>query len=439
MNILIATSQQHIKYFSVMLESLYQNNMDERFSIYVINEKSDVVDLEPLRIQAAAYGHQIISVPVDSSRFADFPLIIGRWPRFLYFKLLAAELLPADADRVLMLESDMIVTKPIKELYNTDLEGSHIAACNDMPNYWGHGFADIIERTLDFLGIPKSHGFFCGGVSLMNLKKIREDGIGFHTMLTLAERLHYIWRSPEETLLNLLYHASRKALDPWSYCLFPPYWQSDPRPIEASVDSYGTILHYAVCDHKPWDGFTLQQESEWDRIWWKYAKRTAFYEEINGRFQKRMQSREDYKEAVKTIDNLDLHQRTLVRWNYLHSVCGKDFLAQALAAKGFHRIAVYGVNLFQVLLKVELQESDEVSIAYFVDTYVRQGKGDWKVRLAKDCTFEDVDAVIVSAIVHFDSIKKGLKAVKCPVISLSSLIDELLPESFDRYSAIFHI
>jgi hypothetical protein len=134
-----------------------------------------------------------------------------------------------------------------------------------------------------------------------------------------------------------------------------------------------------------------------------------------------------------------LHQRTLARWNYLLYEKGIGFLEDALYDRGIRRIAVYGMNLFQALLSVALRNSEKVTIAYFADTYVSQVKGDWIVRRAAECAFDDVDAVLISAICHREAIRKGLSHVACPVIALNDLINERLPESFDPYTSVFHI
>ena len=438
MNILIATSCQHLRYYTVMLESLYRNNEGEHFHVYVILDMNEQADLEPLRMQAAKWGHGIFPLPVDVKRFCNFPTLFNQWPKFLYYKILAADLLPPDADRVLLLESDMIVTKSIRPLYDTELGQNHLAACAFLPGRWSPEWEDIIMRQLRHLGIPQECGFFSGGVALLNLKKIRDDGIGYDTMVRFAERLHYFWRSPEECLMNVMFYSSRKELDPLSYCMFPVYWKPGRLPIEGSADTYGTILHYAGFGQKPWDGYVMGEETEWDRIWWKYAMDTPFALEMRERFLTRMRSGTDTKDANRTIENLDLHQRTLVRWNYLLYKKGTGFLEDALFERGFRRIAVYGVNLFQALIYVALKDSAKVSVAYFADTFVSQPKGDWITRKADDCAFDDVDAVIISAISHREAIKQRLSRVPCPVIALNDLINELLPESFDWFTSVFH-
>jgi len=86
-----------------------------------------------------------------------------------------------------------------------------------------------------------------------------------------------------------------------------------------------------------------------------------------------------------------------------------------------------------------LKDSAKVSVAYFADTFVSQPKGDWITRRAEDCAFDDVDAVIISAISHREAIKQRLFQVPCPVIALNDLINELLPESYDRYSSVFRM
>lgn len=87
----------------------------------------------------------------------------------------------------------------------------------------------------------------------------------------------------------------------------------------------------------------------------------------------------------------------------------------------YERIAVYGLNhVGQALLK-ELEDS-LVEVAYAIDQ-----NADW---LFADCkivnpgdTLETVDAVVVTPVYYFDSIKRELsERVKCPILSIKDVV-----------------
>jgi lipopolysaccharide biosynthesis glycosyltransferase len=432
MNILIVCSKEHAKYHIVMLESLYFNHPNEEIDIYVICKYEVQPDWSYFEIQAKQYNGRIIPLPVDDNIFAAFPGVTSKWPRILYFKLLAAELLPVHLDRVLFLESDMLITKSIKALYHMDFEENHIIACKNLVQYWGGNALRDQKRHKQRFDIPEQYDLFSGGMQVMNLAKWRKDGIGFEKITQLAEKFNYYWTVPDESLFVSLFYSSYKEVDAFSYYLLPVYWRENQRELDNKEDPYGSIVHYTICN-KPWDSYVLDTECELDRIWWFYAKRTEFYDELRTRFESRLRTREDVKGLRQTLSNVDIYYQTIIRWKYMQDFCGQDALAKYFLTKGYKRVAVYGVNLLQLLFCNEINNHKDLSIPFIIDSY-QDGKTDkYSIRCVDNCSFEEVDVVVVAAFLHLNAIMSRLQHVKCPVLSLQDVIDELLPNEFNMY------
>lgn len=84
-------------------------------------------------------------------------------------KYYIAEALP-QLDKVLYMDSDVLVLHDLNGLYRTDIEGKYLAAVKD-PS-WFFENAHVLELNLEKRGY-----YFNAGVMLMNLKKIREDNL----------------------------------------------------------------------------------------------------------------------------------------------------------------------------------------------------------------------------------------------------------------------
>ena len=80
-----------------------------------------------------------------------------KWKQFGPIRAAMTKLFP-DKDRILSIDVDTIVTGDITELWNTDMEGYHVAM--------------VRERDLSWEGRP----YYNNGICLMNLKQIRADG-----------------------------------------------------------------------------------------------------------------------------------------------------------------------------------------------------------------------------------------------------------------------
>jgi len=84
-------------------------------------------------------------------------------------KYYIAEMLP-ELDKVLYLDTDILVLHDLTKLYQTDIDDVYLAAVKD-PS-WFFENMHVVELNLEYRGF-----YFNSGVMLMNLKKFREDGL----------------------------------------------------------------------------------------------------------------------------------------------------------------------------------------------------------------------------------------------------------------------
>ena len=126
MNILVTLDRNYLPPLRVMLGSLLRNDPGETFEIYAIGDGLMPEDWAALEELCAGRG-RIHPLEVPADLFADAP-VARYWTRAMYYRLLAAELLPRSLDRVLYLDPDILVINPVRALYDTDLEGDLMAA-----------------------------------------------------------------------------------------------------------------------------------------------------------------------------------------------------------------------------------------------------------------------------------------------------------------------
>ena len=87
-----------------------------------------------------------------------------------YFRLFLPDLYP-QYDKVLYLDSDIIVVGDISELYNTDMGTNLVAAAPDDIIQYNKVFQDYAELVV---GVAKYQHYFNAGVLLMNLDELRK-------------------------------------------------------------------------------------------------------------------------------------------------------------------------------------------------------------------------------------------------------------------------
>jgi lipopolysaccharide biosynthesis glycosyltransferase len=167
-----------------------------------------------------------------------------------YARLFLAELLP-EIDRVIYLDSDLMVNCPIDKLWQTELEGCVIGAVPIGPLEWV-----ALERDLLLeIGLSKSASYFSAGVLLLDLAAWRARQTTKACLDFLAANSSRC-QTADQTVLNGLFSRH--------YVQIPKRFNIIISPDTPShVDSLAPgILHF-VASPKPWDFLGKQLHRNW--------------------------------------------------------------------------------------------------------------------------------------------------------------------------------
>lgn len=266
-SILCATDNNFAPYCGIMLTSLFENNLDSRFEVYVL-ANGDILESHKRKFNdlGQKYGSRITWMTVDESKVEAFPTHIRRITRPTYYRLFAAELLPQDLDRVIYLDCDLLVVGDIKPLWEIDLTGNALACVTDS-----------LEKGIERLGYPKSEGYFNAGVLVLNLQYWRENGVGAkltsHAMNHRADL-----KMMDQDILNGVLHAQKVLLPPrFNFQTF--FFATDRRlnysdafRISLSQESDSVVIVHYVGNEKPWN-FRLYG-GPFFSLWEKFRRRS---------------------------------------------------------------------------------------------------------------------------------------------------------------------
>jgi lipopolysaccharide biosynthesis glycosyltransferase len=156
----------------------------------------------------SAHGSTISFLDVPDDKVAGLPTMdeIGApmWYRFFL-----TELLP-DIERVLYLDADTIVLDSVRPLWETDLDGCHVAA---VTNVFQEDHIPLPAR----LGL-EPRDYFNSGVLLMNLDLMRRDGsTAALCEYARANSERLVW--PDQDVLNAVLGPTRRRLAPRWNCM----------------------------------------------------------------------------------------------------------------------------------------------------------------------------------------------------------------------------
>ena len=177
------------------------------------------------------------------------------WSPVIFFRLFLSDLLPEDIQRIVYLDADTLVCKPISYLYNINLNNCIIGAITDPSRPWLGMQRGCVPARMT--GIPANAPYFNSGVMVIDVKHFREKNIGKEALnyaLKYAELLDF----PDQDALNVVLHGHWKSLDPRWNQVSSIYQEHGILHCQLSVEELAQlrrdpfIIHYTGALPRPW-------------------------------------------------------------------------------------------------------------------------------------------------------------------------------------------
>lgn len=247
MNILVTLDANYLNPLKVMLWSLFFQHPGQRFHIYLMHASIPEEELSTLRGYIEGLGQSLTVLTVQEDWFANAPVLL-HYTKAMYYRLLAYKFLPAELDRILYLDPDILIVNPIDELYNTSLDGYLYAAVY-------HNKVSRKEVNRLRLKTYDIKEYFNSGVLLMNLalqrEKINEEEI-YSFIIRCKNRLI----CPDQDVLNALYGRGIKTVDEFRFNYDTRFYQYNKLLRNGALDAEyimrnTSILHFCG-KKKPW-------------------------------------------------------------------------------------------------------------------------------------------------------------------------------------------
>lgn len=186
------TDESYAKYMGVTITSILKNSEYDNYTFYILDKGIKPKTKSRLkRICANKAKIKFIDVTKFSSRFDSLKQKASYISKSSYYKFAIAELLP-DLDKVIYLDSDLIIKKSLKDLFNTDVSNYLLGAVEDVGyTYWAQRRDDL---KLKFKCINS-------GVMLINCTKWREEHL-MDTLLKCAEDPEKVGKGQDQPVIN---------------------------------------------------------------------------------------------------------------------------------------------------------------------------------------------------------------------------------------------
>lgn len=232
----IAFDQHYVAQLYALFASLAASNKDEQFFIHAI---TDVTDETKNTIQAIvmAEGYGIQFYAIDKHDIENY-ILKDNWTLAVYYRLFFPIFLKDKVERIIYLDTDILVTNRLRPLFQVDMEHYPVAAVYD--NY-------VKKQTL--IDINTEGAYFNSGMMLINLpiwnsQKISEQC--FDYLSQYPERILYV----DQCALNAVLKNNWLKL-PYSFNCLTSYIPIDlNRSKKSDLLKSIVILHFTL--ERPW-------------------------------------------------------------------------------------------------------------------------------------------------------------------------------------------
>lgn len=256
MNILFACDNNYIWLTGIAMISLFENNTDsEKIDVYLMGDGISEENKDILGKLAEKYNRKCIVIDVPDLEIPE-ELCSSRWPKSAFSRLFAGYYLPESVNKILYLDSDIIVNANIKDLWNTAVDDKIV-----------YGVKDCISKSYrKNLGLNSNAPYVNAGVLLINVKKLREIQVAKKLEQYVKKYIKRIYYADQD-ILNGMLNSEIGTIEPrynvmslqalYSYDdvmkLRHPTNYYDKSEFERAVNS-PNIIHYTTCmlSIRPW-------------------------------------------------------------------------------------------------------------------------------------------------------------------------------------------
>lgn len=191
MNIVYASDNNFADVLKVSVLSLLRNTEGtQKIRIWVIDNEISEIKKEELRELVAEFPNATLTFIQLTTQIFNTNINLDRGSVSSYDRLLVGSLLPVEVERVIYLDSDIMIQGSVTDLYYMDMNDKVVAAVTDVFN----------ETYKKLLNIPLEHPMFNPGVMLIDLVKWRT----LHLEERLLKQLEYFEGNPLQGDLGLL-------------------------------------------------------------------------------------------------------------------------------------------------------------------------------------------------------------------------------------------
>lgn len=248
-------SDSYARHAGVVIASVLASNPDEPFVFHVLS--GDLSEENRGRLSWFERNPRVRLAfhTVKRERFSGLPVLQEHLSEEMYYRFLIPELIPSP--RVLYSDVDVLVTGPLRPLWEMNLEGNPLAAVKEYGEF--NSDSEHWKAYKRAIGLGPGAACFCSGLLLMDCARLREEGavrVLFAETARCADDLPpRLFAASDQVVINRVFQGRILPL-PIAYGMTPMLRRRFPR--ERII-----VHHYMDTYSKPW--CTVAWNTSWPR------------------------------------------------------------------------------------------------------------------------------------------------------------------------------
>lgn len=285
--IVASTDAAYLPQMAVLITSVLSNVSQNRFVDFIVLD-GGLLEADRLLLSklASLHPHCSIRFVGMSGMFLDLPLH-SYFTRSTYYRLAIPELFK-DYDKLLFLDTDMVVNGDVTDLFDVDLGDNAVAAVKDLIM---SSFVSMGVRALSDSGKltakaylaenlqmgDKVSDYFQAGTLVFNLTAMRKTGVSSKMIKDLSENRY--WFLDQDVLNKYLFGSVKFLPTVWNTVSIDDEHFTHLTNVEKDIYNESQqnpkIVHYAG-QGKPW----VDSKNRLSHYYWSYLRQTPWYEEV---------------------------------------------------------------------------------------------------------------------------------------------------------------
>lgn len=261
MNIVFASDDNYSGLLAASLLSLLEHNTNiSELNIYVFDDGLKQESKDKLYQVVTPFGRNIQYLRVPTTEeLTGVTFQSQRWSSTMILRLYVASLFPAEIERIIFLDCDILVLDSLQALWDTDLEGCYLAGVQECSG----------DKRKANLGLPPQANYINAGVEVIDLKRLRQSDAEARYTAFLKKANGYI-PEVEQGTVNACISEHIKLIHPrWNvhttFYMFDyetqrkikrPTVYPTKQEVQEALDN-PAIVHFSGCcfsDVRPWQG-----------------------------------------------------------------------------------------------------------------------------------------------------------------------------------------